>query len=198
MKHRRIKAVLACTLLTACSSAGPEDASVPGSVPETTVVRQALGGNGHIFTSIAQEQGYFADEGITVEFVPLANDTEVFEALRDGRIDIASNSGTNLPLQYISEGLDLTIFGGYMLTGCMPVFGRADAEWNGIEDLVGKTVACEPNLFALTGPLLDLGYDPLNDITWLNTADQEYRIRAVESGEADFGLVSPVRYQPFF
>ena len=189
IKRLGIIALLSCTVLSACSSGSPEEENIPVSVPETTVVRQALWSNGHIFTSIAQEQGYFADEGITVEFVPVTSDAEVFQFLREGKIDVAANSGTNLPLQYISEGLDLTIFGGYMLTGCMPVFGRADAEWNGIQDLVGKTMACEPNLFAITGPLLDLGYDPLNEITWYNPENQEDRVRAVESGEADYGLV---------
>ena len=190
MKRGRIIAVLGCFLLAACASGRRENPdNQPVRVPETTVVRQALGSNGHIFTSIAIEQGYFADEGITVEFVPVANDTEVFEGIRDGRIDIASNSGTNLPLEYISKGLDLTVFGGYMLTGCMPVFARTETEWHGIEDLVGSTMACEPNMFAITGPLLDMGYEPLEDITWLNPDNQEDRIRAVESGEADFGLV---------
>ena len=189
MKYKRIIAALSCTFLVSCSSAVPKKEETPVSVPETAVVRQAFSSNGHIFTSIAQEQGYFTDEGITVVFVPVANDAEVFAAIREGRIDIAANSGTNLPLQSISEGLDLTIFGGYMLTGCMPIFSRSDTEWHGIQDLIGKTVACEPNLYAVTGPLLDMGYDPLHDITWLNPPDQEDRIRAVESGEADFGLV---------
>ena len=190
MKQSRIIAVLSCILLTACSAGQPADESAaPTRVPETTVVRQALGSNGHIFTSIAIEQGFFADEGITVEFVPVATDAEGFEAIKDGRIDIAANSGTNLPLENISKGMDLTIFGGYMLTGCMPIFARTDTEWNGIEDLIGSTMACEPNLFAVTGPLLDMGYQPLQQITWLNPEDQMDRIRAVESGEADFGLV---------
>ncbi len=186
--YRRMMTALVCSALLAACSSGQNTDENDGR-PETTVVRLAWHTDGHIFNAIAEEQGYLADEGITVEYVPVYNDTEVFEGIIAGKIDVASNFGTNLPLQYISQGVDLTVFGGYMLTGCMPVFGRADAEWNGIQDLIGKTMACEPNLFAVTGPLLDMGYDPLNDITWLETPTQEDRIRAVESGEADFGLV---------
>ena len=184
----------AALLLSGCGAQSAEKAAAEADLtPETDVVRLAysveLSSNGHVFNAIAEQQGYLADEGIRVEYVRVENDAEVFEGIADGRIDVASNSGTNLPLQKIADGLDLTVFGGYMLTGCMPVFARVDTEWNGIEDLIGKTVAFEPNLYALTGPLLDLGYDPLNDITWLETDNQVDRIAAVENGEADFGLV---------
>ena len=183
----------AALLLSGCGRSAPSKAPAETLKPETEVIRLAyteeLSSNGHIFNAIAEQQGYLADEGIRVEHVLVKNDAEVFEGLADGRIDVASNSGTNLPLQHISEGMDLTIFGGYMLTGCMPLFSRVDTRWNGIEDLIGKTVACEPNLYAITGPLLDMGYDPLNDIHWLETANQIDRIAAVKNGKADFGLV---------
>ena len=178
--------------LSACGSSASKT-EVVDLTPETGVVRVAYSveqsSNGHIFNAIAQQQGFLEQEGIRVEYVRVENDAEVFEGLADGRIDVASNSGTNLPLQKIADGQDLTIFGGYMLTGCMPVFAQVDTEWNGIEDLIGKTVAFEPNLYCITGPLLDMGYDPLHDIKWLETDNQIDRIRAVESGKADFALV---------
>ena len=178
-------------LLCACSGSeddgGEKDAGT--AVPETRVIHLALNDAGHIFNSIAESQGYLAEEGISVEYVRVNNDAEVFVGLRNGTIDVASNSGTNLPLHEISSGLDLTIFGGYLLTGCMPVFARVETEWNGIEDLIGSTMACEPNLYALTGPLLDMGYDPVEQVNWYDTIDQNDRIAAVKNGDADFGLV---------
>ena len=186
---KAITLLIVCLLfLSGCSNGGNKD-NEKDETPEKTVIRLALNSSGHILNSIAESQGYLADEGITVEYVFCDTDAEVFNGLRNGTIDIASNSGTNLPLQEISSGLDLTIFGGYLLTGCMPVFTRAETPWNGIEDLIGKTMACEPNLYAITGPLLDLGYDPLKDINWYNPENQLDRIAAVKSGEADFGLV---------
>ena len=158
-------------------------------LPETTVIRMALNESGHILNSIAESQGYLEEEGIRIEYVRTATDAEVFELIRKGEIDIASNSGTNLPLQEISSGMDLTIFGGYLLSGCMPIFARVETPWNGIEDLIGRTMACEPNMYAITGPLLDMGYDPLTQINWYNPEDQMDRIEAVRNGEADFALV---------
>lgn len=180
--------IIALTALTACSG-GNSGSSRKDTDPETDTVRLAVFQHGHILNAIAEAQGYLEDEGIKVEYVNVETDTEIFEGIEKGTIDIASNSGTNLPLQMIAEGHDLTIFAGYLLTGCMPVFAKVDTEWTGIESLVGKTMACEPNMFAVSGPLMDKGYDPLKDVNWYNPEDQNDRIKAVKEGTADYGLV---------
>ena len=191
MKKLILLMITVMLILSGCSYDIDPDKKDDGKkdIPETTVVRMALNDAGHIFNSIAESQGYLEEEGIKVEYVRVSTDAEVFEGIRNGTIDIASNSGTNLPLQEISSGLDLTIFGGYLLSGCMPIFARVETPWNGIEDLIGKTMACEPNMYAITGPLLDMGFDPLNQINWYDPEDQLDRIEAVRNGEADFALV---------
>ena len=195
-RMHRILAGLVCLTLTAMTLAACAGSEASGNssqnestAPETTVIRLARSSNGHVFNEIAREQGYLQDEGITVEYVDVGNDVEVFAGLANGTIDVASNSGTNLPLERIAAGQDLTIFGGYMLTGCMPVFAKADAKWDGIQDLVGKRMACEANLYAVSGPLRDRGYDPLTAVTWIPYENQEDRIKAVLNGDVDFGLV---------
>ena len=180
--------VIALTAFTACSG-GAAGSSRNDTAPETDTVRLAVFQHGHILNAIAEAQGYLEDEGIKVEYVNVETDAEIFEGIEKGTIDIASNSGTNLPLQMIAEGHDLTIFAGYLLTGCMPVFAKVDTEWTGIESLVGKTMACEPNMFAVSGPLMDKGYDPLKDVNWYDPEDQNDRIKAVKEGTADYGLV---------
>lgn len=180
--------VIALTAFTACSG-GAAVSSRNDTAPETDTVRLAVFQHSHILNAIAEAQGYLEDEGIKVEYVNVETDMEVFEGIEKGTIDIASNSGTNLPLQMIAEGHDLTIFAGYLLTGCMPVFAKVDTEWTGIESLVGKTMACEPNMFAVSGPLMDKGYDPLKDVNWYDPEDQNDRIKAVKEGTADYGLV---------
>lgn len=187
---------MALSLAACASDSTPAGADEPEQPKDLGVIRLAMPPEGHIFNVIAETQGYLADEGVTVEAVPVANDAEVFAGIANGTIDVASTSGTNLPLQYISESWDLTVFGGYMLTGCMPIIAKVDRPWTGLEDLIGATVACEPNVYALTGPLLDLGHDPRTEITWLQPKDQAERIAMVSRGEADFALVgTPLNYQ---
>ena len=186
-----------CSLLLAgCAPATVQNTGIEAvAVPETSVIRMASHASGNILNIIAEEQGYLKDEGISVVYVSAETDAKVFSGIINGTIDVAASSGTNLPLYYISQGTNLMIFGGYDLTGCLPVFTRTETEWNGIEDMIGKTVACEPNFFPITGPLLDLGHDPVNEITWYNPENQEDRIKAVENGDADYGLVgTPLNY----
>ena len=181
--------IMAIALLASCSGNTPESPAKADTKPETETVRLAVFRHGHILNAIAEAQGYLEDEGIKVEYVPVETDAEVFEGIKNGTIDVASNSGTNLPLQQIADGQDLTIFGGYLLTGCMPIFAKVDTKWDGIEDLAGKTMACEPNMYAVSGPLLDKGYDPLKDVKWYDPENQNDRIKAVKEGKADYGLV---------
>ncbi len=188
MKKTLIVRLCSLLLLGGCKASGNNTVPEP-EVPETTVIRLARGTHGHVLNAIAESQGYLKEEGIEVRYVRVETDAEVFNGIRNGTIDICSNSGTNLPLQEIASGTDLTIFAGYDLTGCLPVFSRVETEWHGIEDLIGKTVAFEPNFYAITGPLLDRGYDPLHQINWYETEDQMDRITAVLNGDADFGLV---------
>ena len=175
-------------LMTACSGAS-EDSPADAGEKEVSVIKLAFYPNGHVLNVIADDQGYLEEEGIKVQYVKVDTDQEVFECIEKGTIDIASNSGTNLPLERIASGQDLTIFGGYLLTGCMPIFAKEDTEWKGIESLIGKKVAFEPNLYCITGPLLDKGYDPIKQIKWYETANQEERIQAVKEGKADYALV---------
>ena len=184
-----IMAVTLVMLMTACSGSSEDRPADAGDQKEVSVIKLAFYPHGHVLNVIADDQGYLEEEGIKVQYVKVATDQEVFEGIEKGTIDIASNSGTNLPLERIASGQDLTIFGGYLLTGCMPIFAKEDTEWKGIESLIGKKVAFEPNLYCITGPLLDKGYDPIKQIDWYETAKQEERIEAVKKGKADYALV---------
>ena len=195
---RSLAFIMSVTLLMLMTACGGSPGGVPSDADDaenTSTIRLAFPANGHILNAIAEDQGYLEEEGIKVEYVKADTDEAVFEGIENGTIDVASNSGTNLPLERIAAGQDLTIFGGYQLTGCMPIFAKVDTEWKGIDSLIGKTVAFEPNLYCITGPLLDKGYDPLKQIKWYETGDQNERIEAVKEGKADYALVgTPLNY----
>ncbi len=155
--------------------------------PETAKVRWARGTSGNGLVTVANKLGYFKEYGLDVAEIDMENDSGT--ALVGGRVDIISNNGTNLPLAEISAGNKITIFGGHMLTGCMPIIAKKDTEWKGIESFIGKKIACPPNQFALTGTLLKLGHDPLKETEWMVLPTQSDRVAAVVSGEADFGVI---------
>ena len=141
-------------------------------VPETSVVRWNYGTSGNILVFIAEEKGYFADEGISLEIVPATANADAMQLLASNKVDVVSNSGTSNPLQQIASGVDLTVFGGHMVNGCMPVIAKTGTEWKGVESLIGKKFACNPSYFAFTGAVMDLGYDkPLEALEWISYTD---------------------------
>ncbi len=159
-------------------------------VPETSVVRWNCGTSGNVLLTIADKMGYFEDEGIKIEEVPATSNADAMTLLSTGKVDIASNSGTSNPLQQIASGVDLTIFGGHMVTGCMPIIARKGTKWNGPQDLIGKKFACNPSYFALTGAVMDLGYDdPLKAVDWVTYTNYDDALAAVVRGEVDYALM---------
>ena len=201
---KRILAILLMTamligMIAGCGSEKQEttDAEVKNDtsetdaeVPETSVVRWNSGTSGNVLLTIAEEKGYLEDEGITIEYVDADANADAMTMLATGKVDIVSNSGTSNPLQQIASGVDLTIFGGHMVTGCMPVIAKKGTTWNGLEDLIGKKFACNPSYFAFTGAIMDLGYDePLEAVEWVTYSNYNDALAAVVRGEVDYALM---------
>lgn len=88
--------------------------------------------------TIAEEKGYFEDEGIQIDPVEANANADAMTLLATGKVDVVSNAGTSNPLQQIASGVDISVFGGHMIEGCMPVVAKKGTEWKGIESFIGK------------------------------------------------------------
>ena len=177
----------ASSAAAAASEASEAASSAAAAAGDRPLVRLGTTNDGHIFNAIASAQGYLGEEGVDVEVSVFSSSDEAFAALFSNKVDVLSNQGTNLPLTHIAQGQDLTIYAGYMITGCMPIIAKAGTKWNGVEDLVGKTIACSGNEFAVFGPLYDAGHtmDEFETIVLSNHAD---RVEAVATGKADYAI----------
>lgn len=158
-------------------------------VPEVSTITWARANSGNIFVTLATQLGYFDEYGLKVVEAPVASSTEALTALGAGQVDVTSNQGTNNPLAQIAAGQDFTIVGGYMLQG-MYLVAKTGTGWNGPADLIGKKVAAPASTTTITGPLLDLGYDPIKDVEWLTYSTNSDRLTAVIAGEADYAYLS--------
>ena len=175
---------------TAPEASTPEATPEAKEVPETNVVRWNSGTSGNVLLTIAEELGYFEEVGLTIQDVPATSNADSMTMLATGQVDVVSNSGTSNPLQQIAAGVDLTIFGGHMVNGCMPIIALKGTEWNGPQDLVGKKFACNPSYFALTGAVMDLGYEaPLDALEWIVYTNYNDALAAVIRGEVDYALL---------
>lgn len=114
------KKLIACTLsaalaasvaLTGCASSG-------GSATEAkyTVNIGHLNSTAHVLAFVAQEEGFFADEGIDATLTQFSSSAELVSGLESGKLDV-SLIGSVPTLVNQSSGHDLSIFGGAMTNG---------------------------------------------------------------------------------
>ena len=156
---------------------------------EDGVVRWVRGHSGNLMMTMAEHNGYLEEYGLTVEQTPMQTTDESFSAVAGNQVDIVSNAGTATPLQRIATGDDLQIFGGHMVEGAVFLIANEGEEWTDMSSLIGKKVAGRPSDYVLTGPLLEMGYDPINDVEWVHTGNAAEAVSVLKSGGVDFASV---------
>ncbi len=156
---------------------------------EDGVVRWVRGYSGNLMMTMAEHNGYLEEYGLKVEQIPMQTTDESFAAVAGNQVDIVSNAGTSTPLQRIAKGDDLQIFGGHMVEGAVFLVGRPETEYKDLSSLVGKKVAGNPVDYVLSGPLLEMGYDPIKDVEWVQIGKAADAITALKNGSVDIASV---------
>ena len=68
---------------------------------EETVVKWNYGTSGNVLVTIAEQKGFFKDEGIKIEPVFATENADALSLLASDKVDVVSNAGTSNPLQQI-------------------------------------------------------------------------------------------------
>ncbi|MFT3828143.1 MAG: ABC transporter substrate-binding protein [Opitutaceae bacterium] len=162
------------------------------SAQEKTVLRVGhLPVTGHAKFFIAQEEGFFAQEGLQVELVEFANSADGLAALRAGKLDVGS-FGTTAPLVHISKGADIRIIGGVMGEDASLITTPEIApSIKSIADLKGKkiaTVRLATGDAVLRGALEQAGLDWKTDVQIFELKNPPAVQEAVKSGQVDVGV----------
>ena len=170
-------------------AAGNATAAPPTDVLSISVAAQ--NNSGQVFQYMAKAHNFLKDEGVDVEMVYINNGTDAFQALAAGKVNILSTYGTGGPLIQISQGQDITIFGGYMITGETPCFGKPGTKWTSLQSFSGKKIGITrfgtPDN-VLKGILYDAGL--LKEVTFVEFKKNQEVLQAVASGEVDFGATA--------
>lgn len=184
--------------LMGCAGSGNEESASEETkeeettaAPEQDVVKWNYGTSGNVLVTIANEKGYFEDEGISIEPVEANANADALTLLATGKVDVVSNAGTSNPLAQIASGVDISVFGGHMIEGCMPVIALPDTEWKGIESFLGEKVAVNPSYFAFTGAVAELDGvdDPMTAVSWEVYSDYNDALAAVVRGDVKYALM---------
>ncbi|MBP0966072.1 MAG: ABC transporter substrate-binding protein [Oscillospiraceae bacterium] len=131
----------------AASGSGSEDEGAKTAAPEKDSIELGyLNSTAHLLAFVAQEEGYFAEEGLNVTLTQFSSAGELVNGLESGKLDVAF-IGSVPTLTFQSQGHDVTIIGGAMTNGhgyvIKPEFAEKDEE--GVEILKGRNVASVKN-----------------------------------------------------
>lgn len=141
-------------------------------------------------TNLAEELGYYADEGLTVEGFKGESD---IEALGTGQCDIAIGHIAKATVP-ITNGVNVQFVGAaHLLTGCKAMYVLADSDIQDYDGLKGKTISVPNGIGAsdynITARLLlESGINPLEDVT-LTPVEQDACVAAMQNGEIDAALL---------
>ncbi len=156
-----------------------------------------VGRRGKLFkiapTVIAENMGFFAEEGCDVEFqqVELA---EGFASLAANNLDMML-MGTVQSLEYIAKGTPLYIIGGTVLNGTEILAGPSwEGTLEGPESFKGLNISyfrAETGQVAFRSWLKDQGLDiDGGDVTFTPIDSEQAQIEAMLKGECDLSLVN--------
>lgn len=201
----------AATFATGCSSsAEPNSGGESGSGGTTTLKVATIGLLSDGALQLGIKQGYFSQEGVTVQTSVVANPPAGLAAAQSGQVDVAFAPSIPL-LNALGQGVPLKIIGaadGYE-EGAASGADAAKADDTGlyasaksgitdVRGLAGKTIAVPARKAQLevtiSGTLKDAGVDPAS-IKWV-VLDFTSAVGALKNGTVDAaGLVSPFTTQ---
>ncbi len=125
---------------------GDSAEAVLGTPEKTDINIGYLNSTAHLLAFVAQEEGYFNEEGLKVTLTQFSSAAELVNGLESDKLDVAF-IGSVPTLTFQSQGHDVSIFGGAMTNGHGYVIKSefADKDEAGVEVLKGRNVASVKN-----------------------------------------------------
>ena len=181
--------VIAAGLFAGCSSSAVKESN------EKALTKFNVGylaSTGHILYFIAQEKGFFKEEGLDVSLFLFNNSGEGINSIISGRLDVGS-FGTAPPFTFIEKGQQINIFGGQMYEGHALIAKPENAAaLRNLSGFRGKTIA---TVRMATGDIVfrygfsQAGIDWEKEITIHELESPAAVMEAVKKGAVDAGVV---------
>lgn len=149
--------------------------------------------------AVAQEKGYFKDEGLDVTILQGTGSGGALKAIAAGQADLAiADSG--VMVNAVQGGGKFTMIQMLADTGVQNVYTKTDSGITSMKDLVGKTIGAAPDdagRLLMPAVAAAQGFD-VNDIDWVDVpAATKYSLLAGGKIDAIFDIAqnAPLVYQ---
>lgn len=139
---------------------------------------------------VAEEKGFYAEEGLEVEGYLGESDVE---AVGTGQVQVAIGHIAKAAVP-ITNGVNVTFVGGaHLLKGCKAMYVLADSDIENYDDLKGKTISVPNGIGAsdyniTSRLLLESDINPLKEVT-LTPVEKDACVAAMQNGEIDAALL---------
>ena len=147
----------------------------------------------HLLLYVAQEKGFFKQEGIDARLFQFTNSAEGMNSILAGKIDVGP-FGVSAPLAFISKGADAVVIGGANSGACALVcMPERYEELKDIKNYAGKKIASVRLSTAdviFRGALLDAGIDyKKGDAKMIEMESPAATMEALKKGRVDAALI---------
>lgn len=181
-----IGALLVAVLLVAVSAQSPSNAAGAGQWKHGIVAPKGDAG----FELMAQAKNFFAQHGVTVEYVYFVGNIQLNQALIARQID-SGESGADPAFAAVSKGIDMKIIGATIPGTPFAAFTRP--EITSFAQLAGKSIgASAPGSFPdilMRAVVTAKGVDP-KSLVVVNAGSDAERYQAVKGGKIDAAVLS--------
>ena len=125
---------------------GDDAAAAVGKPEKADINIGYLNSTAHLLAFVAQEEGYFKEEGLNVTLTQFSSASELVNGLESDKLDVAF-IGSVPTLTFASQGHEISVFGGAMTNGHGYVIKSefAEKDEEGVQVLKGRNVASVKN-----------------------------------------------------
>ncbi|WP_026527068.1 ABC transporter substrate-binding protein [Butyrivibrio sp. VCD2006] len=171
----------------------PKAASTDDTVDKLRIGLVTSGAVRPALVVAAQELGYYKEEGLDVEFVPLDDSTQALAALSAGKLEVWPYAVVP-SLSQIAQGNDLVIYAGTATEGSSMVKGKGneDVDFRDYNNWVGKKIAYSPTSTTYSQLLALLKENGIEreDVDWVEIPATDQVLEALKKGTIDAGFLT--------
>lgn len=185
--------VMAAAMLTGCGDSATESGTEDSGEKTTLKVGMAGKDIKTVCVILAQELGYYEEEGLDVQFETVANLNDGVTALSQNKLDVLP-FGFIPSATFISQGADVEIIGGTISEGSQAIVTKENKDMiQELEDFQGKRVGFmrpETGQIIMKSLIREAGLDLEDDVEFIAMDSFASIVEGVSKGEIDIGFVN--------